>query len=198
MWRSYAETWMEIQRFMNSYSVFAQTMTFWLSCFPCVSTPGTCSSVCWSTQCVRQWSVSERATAWVRVYGLAFCIYASQSMRQLGQRCSRSRIHRLSKCLLMRVCAFCLPAAVSIFQEPLDVNAWLFPSPLHVVLLRETQLCWLASLFAEECQLFLFAFVPRPFVPQPYPWPHASPLAKAMDKITSHFTGDDPSIQSSL
>ncbi len=162
MWWSYAETWMEMQRFMNSYSVFAQTMTFWLSCFPCVSTPGTCSSVCWSTRCV--WGSEASPRGWL----LGFMsmdwpsAYASQSMRQLGQRCSRSHIHRLSKCLLMRVCAFCLPAAVSIFQEPLDVKAWLFPLPLHVVLLRETQLCWFASFFAEYCQLFLFAFVPRP------------------------------------
>ncbi len=197
MWRSYAETWMEIQRFMNSYSVFAQTMTFWLSCFPCVSTPGTCSSVCWSTRCVWGSEASPRG----RLLGFVSMdwpsVYASQSMRQLGQRCSRSHIHRLSKCLLMRVCAFCLPAAVSIFQEPLDVKAWIFPSPQHVVLLRENAavLVWPVSSQRNVSFFYLHLF---PGQSHSHPWPPASPLARAVDKMTSHFTGDDPSIQSSL
>lgn len=104
MWTFYAEMWMEKQGFMNSYSVVAQTMTFWLSCFHWVCTPGMYSSVCWSTQSVwgseasaRGWLVGFVSTDWPSAY-------ASQSTRQLGQQCNRSHIHRLSKCLLMCVC----------------------------------------------------------------------------------------------
>lgn len=167
MQSSNAEMWMEKQPFMNSYSVVAQTMTFWLSCFPWVCTPGTCSSVCWSTRCV--WGSEASARGWlVEFVSMNWpSAYASQSMRQLGQQCSRSHIHRLSKCLLICVCAFCLQAAVSIFQEAVDVKAWLFPFASARGARPRNTAVLVCLLLRGGLSAFLFAFVSRPIKASP-------------------------------
>lgn len=194
---SYAEMWMEKKPLMNSYSVVAQTMTFWLSCFPWVCTPGMCSSVCWSTRCV--WGSEASARGWlVGFVSMNWpSAYASQSMRQLGQQCSRSHIHRPSKCLLMCVCVRFVFKQLSVsFKRQWTWRLGSSRLPLHVVLVRETQLCWFACFFVEDCQLFYLHLFPGQS--KLCPWLRADSLARDMGKITSHFTGNDLSIQTTL
>lgn len=169
---------MEKQGFMNSYSVVAQTMTFWLSCFPRVCTPGTRSSVCWSTRCVwgseasaRGWLVGFVSTDWPSAY-------ASQSTRQLGQQCNRSHIHRLSKCLLMCVCVRFIFKQLSVSLRGIGLEGLVLPFASACAARPRNPAVLVCQLLCGGLSAFLFAFVPGPI--------KASPLASRWSTCKGH------------
>lgn len=157
---------------MNSRFVFASTMSCLLSCF----------LFCFHCLSERTW-----------------CVWGgevSQETWPVGFVCMNWHMpHRAwSSEARASVCArvlFCLRAVVSILQEASVVKSRLFPC-----LSAWSSNPRRPARFSEDCQLFSWHLFPGQSKLRPGSLTH--PLVRHMDKITSHFTGTDPSIPSAL